>query len=325
MRYTDRFQQWRKKAEETAKQLDDKFKIKDKIDGSIKAAEDAVRKGAESIGDLARSGKEAFTEHFQQQISQLDERFVEQARAAGEKAAEAFRQSSHKASEVASELSDKAKDYTQKARDYYEKASEAYNSSQAASHLAQSLSQGASSLLSWVKNNPTKATATILSILLGSRLGVAWPNIGTKLGLGNHWFFKSAALALASKKLSEKYQDYLEKQKRLLAENKLSDAERLRLEFELDIAKFVGAPLVAAFNIASGLVILSEIFSPRKIVGFPLELILGANPVLQAVYLFSNGVICIYNGYELIMMAVSDQDEIKNIVREIKALLPEAV
>ncbi len=58
--------------------------------------------------------------------------------------------------------------------------------------------------------------------------------------------------------------------------------------------------------------------------GFPISIVLGGNPVLETVWLFGNGLVCIYTGYELVMLAFEDEADVQRIVRAIRALLPEA-
>ncbi|MBL8149987.1 MAG: hypothetical protein JNN15_08660, partial [Blastocatellia bacterium] len=209
-----------------------------------------------------------------------------------------------------------------KARDYYEKANEAYSFGQAATKATGSVVDGLNSTLAWIKENPTRATITTVSLVAGIRLGSLFPSFDKIFLKEGHWFFRSALLAYASRKLSERYFQYLKKQEELIESGQLSEAERSRMQFQIDAAKYVGAPLLGAFNIAAGVAIWSEIFSPKRIIGFPIDIILGGNPILQTVWLFSNGLICIHNGYEFIMMVVADKEEVQNVVRDIKGLLP---
>ncbi len=320
MGYIDRLDEWRKKAEEKAKELDEKFRLKDKLDDGLKAAESAVRKGVETVGDVAKTGAEVVTQRLQEEVHRIEDQYniKEQVKNAGEKAGEAFKHGSQKANQVVS-------DFGEKAKGYYEKASDAYNFSQAATQATVSITAGISAAAGWVKANPGKAAITAASALVGLRVGLVFPALDEKVfGIKGHWFFRSAILAYTSRKLSEKYRDYLVTQQELLEAGKLSEAERAKVEFQMDAAKFVGAPLLGAFNIASGLAIWGEIFSPGRIVGFPIDILLGGNPVMETIFLFSNGLICIHNGYEFIMMAVADQEEVQRVVRDIKGLLPEA-
>jgi hypothetical protein len=88
------------------------------------------------------------------------------------------------------------------------------------------------------------------------------------------------------------------------------------------MVRYVGAPLLGAFSCAAGVAICAQIFQPGSIVGAPVSWLTGGNPVLDAVWLFSNGVICFQQGYKFFMIALEDQQDVERIVREIKGLLP---
>ncbi|MEW6734305.1 MAG: hypothetical protein AB1489_23470 [Acidobacteriota bacterium] len=340
MAYIDKIDEWRRKAQEKAKEkakeLDEKFKLKEKLDEGLKAAETAVRRGAETVGDAARAGVDAVSagaQAAQDEISRLNEEHkikdnikdnlkragdkAESTIRSGKQAAEdAFKSGSAKASSVASDLGDKV-------RDYYEKASDAYSFSQAATRAGAGLRDTLRSTIEWAKTNPGKATLVTVSIAAGTVLGAVFPKLDMIIiGREGHWFFRSALLAYGSRKLSEKYLEYLKRQEQLIEGGQLNEAERQRIEFQRAAAKYVGAPLLGTFHIAAGVAMWAEIFSPRRIVGFPIDIILGGNPALETVWLFANGLICIHNGYEFIMMAVADEEQVQRVVKEIKGLLP---
>ena len=67
---------------------------------------------------------------------------------------------------------------------------------------------------------------------------------------------------------------------------------------------------------------MAEAITGGAVGGFPINLVLGGNPLLSSIWLFSNGLICFYNGYKFIMMAVADQEDVARVVRDIKGLLP---
>ncbi|MDX6303243.1 MAG: hypothetical protein QOI77_212, partial [Blastocatellia bacterium] len=177
----------------------------------------------------------------------------------------------------------------------------------------------------WVKENPGKAAAVSFSLILGVRLGASFPDIdAVLLGSHPHWFTHSALPVLGLKKVSEKFDEYLQKQEARIAAGELSEAERERVEFQRKIAKYVGAPLLGAFSCAAGAAMFAQIASPAGLTGAPISLIFGGNPFLDGVWLFANGVICFHQGYKFFMIALADQEEVKRVVREIKGLLPAA-
>lgn len=456
MSYIDKFDEWRRKAQEKAKELEEKYKIKDRLDEGLKSATDVVINSAETVGDVARASYDVvsnsaqnaqreferldqehkITENIKENVKQAREKAEQTLRSGAEtasqtvksgtemaeqvvksgsekasdiasdlgqkasavvenlgekassvasdlsglglgdkanavaedlgekthKAAEAAKDYGEKIREVASDLGqkassvagdlgekaketakdlggkawdtakdygekakEKAQDYQEKARDYYQKASDAYSFAQSANRAAGSVSDTVNAAIGWAKENPGKAALASFSLLLGLGVGSQFPKFDVViLGAKGHWFFRSALLAYGSRKLSEKYLEYLKEQENLIKSGHLSEAERQRVEFQRSAAKYVGAPLLGAFNLAAGVAIWAEIFSPDRIIGFPIEFLLGDNPVLKTVWLFSNGLICIHNGYEFIMMAVADEEVVQRTVRDIKGLLPTA-
>ncbi len=144
------------------------------------------------------------------------------------------------------------------------------------------------------------------------------------LGAHPHWLTHSALPVYGLGKASEKFDNYLKKQEELISAGQLTEAEQQRAEFERNIVKYVGAPLLGAFSCAAGAAMCAQIFQPGAIVGAPISWLLGGNPFLDGVWLFGNGVICFHQGYKFFMIALADQKEVARVVREIKGLLPAA-
>ena len=103
----------------------------------------------------------------------------------------------------------------------------------------------------------------------------------------------------------------------------MTKAEAERIQFERDIVKYVGAPLLGAFSCGAGAMMWANIFSPKTITGAPVSWLLNGNPILEGVWLFGNGLVCFKTGYEFFMIALEDQAEVQRMVREIKGLLPQ--
>ncbi len=123
-------------------------------------------------------------------------------------------------------------------------------------------------------------------------------------------------------KANEQFQSYLKNQDELINKGELTQAEAERIEFERDIAKYVGAPLLGAFSFASGAVLMSNIFNPKTITGAPISWILQGNPLLEGVWFFGNGVVCFKTGYDFFMFALEDNEDVQRIVKEVKGMLP---
>ena len=108
----------------------------------------------------------------------------------------------------------------------------------------------------------------------------------------------------------------------MLREGKLDAAARERVEFERNVAKYVGAPLLGAFSVAAGAGMVVDAVSGGAVTGFPINLVLGNNPLLSGIWLFGNGLICFHSGYKFFMMALADQEDVERVIRDIKGLLP---
>ena len=163
-----------------------------------------------------------------------------------------------------------------------------------------------------------QAVGTGVSMAVGAGLGAGMATFST------NWLFNSALPVYGLKKAGERFDEYLKFREELLRDGELDAAEAGRVQFERDLAKYVGAPLLGAFSCAAGATMLANIFSPKTITGAPISWLLGGNPLLEGVWLFGNGVICFQMGYEFFMIALDDQTEIHRIMREIKGLLPTA-
>ncbi|HVG39352.1 MAG TPA: hypothetical protein VM870_08695, partial [Pyrinomonadaceae bacterium] len=169
------------------------------------------------------------------------------------------------------------------------------------------------------------AALVTFSLVTGTYLGRSFPGLdAVLLGSHPHWFTHSALPVYGLRKAGEKFDSYLRRREALLAEGKLSEAERERVEFERKIVRYVGAPLLGAFSCAAGVGMWVQIFQPGRITGAPISWLLGGNPVLDGIWLFANGVLCIQQGYKFFMIALENQEDVQRIVRELKGLLPSA-
>ena len=98
----------------------------------------------------------------------------------------------------------------------------------------------------------------------------------------------------------------------------MDEAERAKVEFQRNLTKYVGAPLLGAFSVAAGGAMIASAFSGATVTGLPLSILIGGNPLLNGIWFFANGVICISEGYKFFMIALADQDEVAKVVREIR-------
>ncbi|HEY6328809.1 MAG TPA: hypothetical protein VI756_05695 [Blastocatellia bacterium] len=324
----------RRRAEAAARELNEKYDLKSKVDQGGRMAADALRKGATAAAsalDLAR--EEASRIDRENRISEtVVEGAKKAARAAGDTARAAEETvnkhaNREKVDEVINDARAKTSDLFEEARRYYDNAAGAAKAGTSAARLPSSVLAAISSLRKWAKENPSKAAIVSLAFVAGTRAGSAFSNLDAVVlgsGAGGNWFFHSAIVPYGLRKLSEKYEHYLKQQEQLLRDGKLDEAQQSRVKFERDLAKYVGAPLLGAFSIAMGGSLLYEAVTGGVVGGLPINLVVGGNPLLSGVWLFGNGLLCFHNGYKFFMMALADQDEVTRVVADIKGLLPSA-
>ena len=317
--YKDKLDEWQRAARRKARELDEKYDIKNRLEDSARVAQDAVSRGAETIAggaERARAEAERLGDEFE--VTERARRVAEEAARHAREAGETFRSAAGSAGEKAGEVFDGAKSY-------YERASQAYDTGARVTRLSAATTTGLLKAGRWIKKNPGKAALVTLSVATGIRVGASFPGLdAVLLGSHPHWFTHSALPVYGLRKVSEKFDGYLRKQEQLIASGDLTEAERQRAEFERKIVKHVGAPLLGAFSCAAGVAIMAQIFQPGHITGAPISWLLGGNPFLEGVWLFGNGLVCFHQGYKFFMIALADQQEVARVVREIKGLLPAA-
>jgi len=164
-----------------------------------------------------------------------------------------------------------------------------------------------------------RAATTGVSMAIGAGLGVVFT------GISSHWLLNSAIPTWSVKKLAQQFDGYLKRREVMIEKGQLSEADAERIKFERDIATRIGAPLLGAFSFASGAVMMSSIFNPAAVTGFPIGSIIGGNPLLEGVWFFGNGMVCFKTSYDFFMIALDGQEDVEKMVTEIKGMLPEAV
>ncbi|MCI0337885.1 MAG: hypothetical protein L0226_09930 [Acidobacteria bacterium] len=310
------FEQLREAARRKAQELDEKFDLKNRVEQGIntanKVANEAANTACEQFGKIDEQYK--VRENLRDTAARAEETVREGAQTVQTGAVKFSKSAENSAREIFGN-----------AQAYYNRAEQAYNLGAGSARVAEAAFSGLEKARVWVKENPGKTAAVTFSLIAGVRAGSALPDLGvTILGAGaaGNWFFHSALPIVGIRKLTEKYNEYLKEQERMLAEGQLDEAERSRVEFQRKLTKYVGAPLLGAFSVAAGASLIGAAFSGATVSGFPVSLILGANPLLNGIWFFANGVVCISEGYKFFMIALADQDEVQRMVREIKGLLP---
>jgi hypothetical protein len=317
--YKDKLDEWQQAARRKARELDEKFAISDLVGEGARVAGEAAKKGAETVSQGAdRLRAEAGRLADDEEVGEAAKRAASETVRGVKKASEVFR-------DVAGDAGKKAGDVLGDAKNYYERASQVYGTGAAFTRASTAATSGILKAKDWVKENPGKAALVSVSLVLGVRAGAALPGLdATLLGAHPHWLTHSALPVYGLRKAFEKFDEYLKKQEELIGRGELTEAEQRRIEFERNIVKYVGAPMLGAFSCAAGTAMWAQIFQPGAITGAPISWLLGGNPFLDGVWLFANGVICFHQGYKFFMIALADQAEVAKVVREIKGLLPAA-
>jgi hypothetical protein len=321
--YKEKIDEWQKTVRRKARELDEKYAISDLVDQGSRVAGEAAKRGAQTI----KSGAEKFRVEAERLADEGDVGDTAR-RAAGEAvrgAEEAGKIIRDAAGDVGKQAGKTAGEVFDEAKTYYDRASQFYDTSAKVTRASTAATAGVLKAREWIQENPGKAALVSFSLVMGVRMGAALPGLdAVLLGAHPHWLTHSALPIFGARKLSEKFNDYLRKQEELIAAGQLDEAERKRVEFQRNLTKYVGAPLLGAVSCAAGAAMFAQIVQPGSVVGAPVSWLLGGNPFLGGVWLFANGVICFHEGYKFFMIALADQDEVNRVVREIKGLLPAA-
>ena len=326
--YKDKLDEWQRAARRKARERAEKYDIKGRVEEGARAAQDAAKEGARAAQDAAKRGAETLAREAERARAEAerlgeDHDVRDRARRAAEEAARRAREAGEAARRAAESAGEKAGDVFKGAKNYYERASQVYDRGARVTRASSAATRGVFKASAWIKENPGKAALVMFSLGTGVQLGRIFPGLdAVLLGSHPHWFTHSALPVYGLRKAGEKFDGYLRKQEQLIAGGDLSEAERQRVEFERQIVKYVGAPLLGAFSCAAGAVMWAQIFQPGRITGAPISWLLGGNPLLEGIWLFSNGIICFHQGYKFFMIALADEEEVARVVREIKGLLP---
>ena len=308
--YKEKIEEWQRAARRKARELDEKFAISDLVEEGSRVAGETAKRGAEHLASGAQKLKveaEKLTEDGD--LSDSARRLADEALRGAQKARDSIRN-------VAGDAGKKAGEVIDDAKKHYDRASQIVDTGAKFSRASAAATSGLLKARDWIKENPGKAAAVSFSLVLGVRLGTALPGIdAVLLGAHPHWLTHSALPIFGIRKLSEKFDGYLRKQEELIAQGELSEAERKRIEFERNLTKYVGAPLLGAFSCAAGAVMFAQILQPGSVVGAPVSWLVGGNPFLGGVWLFANGVICFHEGYKFFMIALADQDDVARVVK----------
>jgi hypothetical protein len=320
--YKSRFEKWQKDAKEKFEEVDRQLGLKDKINEGARVVGETAQKGAKKIkteAEKSEVGKQAV--RAAEETMNTAGKAAKKAWDASEPIRDAAGEVGAKAGEAAYEAGKKAADFASDAGKTVGKSAErvgkAFSFGASWTRTIDSAMRSLRSASGWIQDDPLRAATTGVSMAVGAGLGIVFT------GISSHWLFNSALPTWSVKKIGESFNDYLNRKERLINEGRLTEAESERVRFERDIAKRIGAPLLGAFSFASGAVMMTNVLNPKVVTGFPIDLILGGNPILEGAWFFANGLVCFKTSYDFFMIALDGQTDVQNMVREIKGMLPQ--
>jgi len=327
--YKERFEKWQRDAKEKFGEIDKQLGLKEKIEEGARAVVETAQKGAEKIkaeAEKTEVGKQAVkvageTIRTAEETAKKAWDASEPIREAAEETAGDVASAAGKAaSEVIGVAAEKAGDIFDDARGTVgtnaKRVSSFFNFGAGFTRTVDSAVKSLSKASGWVQENPMQAAATGVSMAVGAGLGVVFT------GISSHWLFNSALPAWSVQKIGEQFNEFLKRKEELIEKGRLSEAEAERIRFERDIARRIGAPMLGAFSFASGAVMMTNVLNPKTITGAPIDWIIGGNPLLEGVWFFGNGLVCFKTSYDFFMIALDGQEDVQQMVREVKGLLP---
>ena len=321
--YKEKLDDLHRAARRKARELDDKLGVSDMVEEGVRVAGNAAKRGAQQL--RTEAGRLSDDPRLRENARRTADEAKRQAKEAGKTIRDAASDAGKVIRDAAGPAGKKAEKVLDDAVNYATTATKFAGKGVRATRASAAATAGILKARDWVKENPGKAAAVSVSLILGIRMGASFPGIdAVLLGSHPHWLTHSALPVWGLKKISEKFEAHLKRQEELIAAGALTEAERERVEFQRKITKYVGAPMLGAFSCAAGAAMFAQIANPVGITGAPVSWLLGGNPFLDGVWLFANGVICFHQGYKFFMIALADQEDVNRVVREIKGLLPAA-
>src|SRR3979409_2292638 len=221
--YKEKFDDLHRAAKRKARELDEKLNVTGIVEDTARAAGDAARRGAQTIaGGAEQLRAEAGRFADENNLRETAGKAMDEAKRRAKDAGKIIRDAAGPAGKKAERVFDEAVDYATTATKFAGKRVRATRATAAAT-------AGIMKAKDWVKENPGKAAAVTFSLVLGVRLGAAFPGLdAVLLGSHPHWLTHSALPVWGLKKASEKFDEYLKKQEARIAAGELDEAERER-------------------------------------------------------------------------------------------------
>ena len=167
--YKDTIDEWQKTVRRKARELEEKYSISDLVDEGARVAGEAAKRGAQTV----TSGAEKLRVEAERLA---DERQVgDKARRAADEAVKGARKAGDVIRNAAGEAGKKAGEVIDDAKVYYDNASKVYDTGAKVTRASTAATAGILKARDWIKENPGKAAAVTFSLVLGVRMGAAFP------------------------------------------------------------------------------------------------------------------------------------------------------
>src|SRR5918911_4776278 len=215
--YRDKLDEWREAARRKARELDEKYNIRERVEDAANAAGEAARRGADAVksgAERARGEAERLGEDFDlgDHASGAKERAQEvgaevraRASSAAEEAARVARDVGGRVRDAGQKAGEKAGDVLGGAKKYYKGAARAADLGARTTRLTTASSVGLFRAYDWARRNPKQAIVVTLSLAAGVRAGAAFPGLDAVfLGAHPHWLTHSALPVWAVRKVGQK-------------------------------------------------------------------------------------------------------------------------
>src|SRR6266481_1272698 len=224
--YKEKFDDLHRAAKRKAREIDEKLNVTGMVEDTARVAGDAARRSAQTIaGGAEQLRAEAGRFADENKLRETAGKAMDEAKRRAKDAGKIIRDAAGPGGKKAEKVFDEAVDYATTATKIAGKGVRATRATAAAT-------AGIMKAKDWVKENTGKAAAVSFSLILGVRLGAAFPGLdAVLLGSHPHWLTHSALPVYGLRKAGEKFDSYLKQQEELIAKGELSEAERKRAEF----------------------------------------------------------------------------------------------
>src|SRR5260370_20859769 len=225
--YKEKFAAVQRAARGKPRERDEKLNVTGRVEDTARVAGDAARRGAQTIaGGAEQLRTEAAAFADDNKLRETAGKAMNEAKRRAKDAGKIIRDAAGPAGKKAEKVFDEAVDYATTATKFAGKGVRATRATAAAT-------AGLMKAKEWVKENPGKAAAGSFSLILGVRLGASLPGIdAVLLGSHRHWLTHSARPVLGLQKVSERFDEYLQKQEARIAAGGINEAEHKRVEYQ---------------------------------------------------------------------------------------------